>query len=251
MIWDIETSPCVGTFWRAGKMNWLDAANIDRESDIICICWKWEGSKKVYTLRWDKGDSREMLIAFRAEVEKADEMVAHNGDRFDIKWFNTMLLRHGLEPLPMRKTVDTLKIAKRYFNFNSNALGYLVKLLFGEEKKGPGLQCWLDILFRNCPKAMRVMTKYCAADVILLEMVYNRLADFAAPTTHVGVLNGGEKWSCAHCASENVGRNQKRVTAMGTPQHTMRCKDCNRYYLISNSEYTKFVLATHKGGSQV
>ena len=58
-------------------------------------------------------------------------MVAQNGDFFDMRWYNGRHLIHGLEPIPWGKTVDTYKIAKRYFNLNSYRLDYLGKLLFG------------------------------------------------------------------------------------------------------------------------
>ena len=240
MFWDIETSPNVGLFWRAGRKQWIPYENIIRESAIICICWKWEGAKKIHSLTWDKGDDREMIGAFIAEAEKADEMVAHYGDRFDLPWFNAQCLKHGFEAPVQSKTIDTCVIAKRRFHLNSNRLDYLAKLLLGEGKTPTEYDWWVKILLENDKAALAKMVKYCKVDVGLLERIYERLAPFHAPKTHVGVLNGAPAWTCARCGSREVRRKKRRVTAMGTVQHSMLCNACRRHYTISNANWNAF-----------
>jgi DNA polymerase III epsilon subunit-like protein len=77
-----------------------------------------------------------MIKAFLKVMAQADEIVAHNGDRFDLKWLRTRALLHGLDVMPSPKTIDTLKWAKRYFNFNSNKLDYIAKYLGVGQKMG-------------------------------------------------------------------------------------------------------------------
>jgi uncharacterized protein YprB with RNaseH-like and TPR domain len=113
LFWDIETSPNVCLSWRTGfKIN-LDPDNIIKERAIICICYKWEGNKKVYSIEWDRGDDRQLVEDFAVVAAEADELVAHNGDSFDIRWFNGRNALHDLPPLPEYKTVDTYRIARR------------------------------------------------------------------------------------------------------------------------------------------
>ena len=122
LFWDIETSPNIGLFWSSGWKISIPPENIIKERAVICICYKWEHESIVRSLEWDKGDDFGMLEAFGDVIERSDEMVAHNGDDFDLRWFNGRRLIHGMSPIPTPKTVDTLKIARRRFYLNSNKL---------------------------------------------------------------------------------------------------------------------------------
>lgn len=65
LFWDIETSPNVVLSFRIGYNLNLGHHSIVRERAIICICWKWEGEKKIHSLQWDKHQNdRDMVIAF-------------------------------------------------------------------------------------------------------------------------------------------------------------------------------------------
>jgi len=249
MFWDIETSPNVMFSWRCGRKLNLDYHNIIQERAIICICWKWEGQKRIYSLTWNEGDDKEMLEEFSEEMKKADEMVAHNGDNFDIKWFNARRLIHGLEPVPRAKTVDTLKIARRRFLFNSNRLDYLGSLLFGEGKIKTEFDLWRNIVLKNDEVALKKMVRYCKKDVVLLEKVWQKLRDYEDAAGHAAVMATGNhytRWMCPHCASERVCVSKTKATAKGIKQYQMRCNDCWRYYTISRSVHNKYVRAKYR-----
>lgn len=237
LFWDIETSPNIGTFWKSGYRINIQPENIIREKAIICICYKWEGHKRVFSLTWDKGDDSKMVKDFLAVAEEADELVAHNGDSFDLKWFNSQCLQHGLVMPASIKTIDTLVIARRRFFLNSNRLDYLGKLLLGKGKQHTEYQMWKDILLDNDPAALESMVEYCKEDVRLLEEVYQKLSSFHAPKTHMGVFLGFPKWTCAHCGSDMVRRKKRRVTTKGMTQHSMFCKDCKGHYTINDYQF--------------
>lgn len=242
LFWDIETSPNVVLSWRVGYKLSISHENIVDERQVICICYKWEGEDEVHRLTWSRGSDKAMLKAFMKVANEADELVAQNGDRFDLKWFNTRCLIHGLEPVPQYKTVDTLKIARRYFNFNSNKLDYLGSILEGRGKQDTDFGMWRDITLKtkNAAASLKRMVDYCADDVVLLERVYNKLAAFATPKTHSGVAAGLARWTCPHCASEEVVLSKKRVTAAGIKQYQMRCHDCKRYYQVSATVFRAY-----------
>jgi len=115
LFFDIETSPNVVLSWGVGRKISIDYSNIIKERAIICVCWKWEGSSKVYSLEWDKGDDKKLLEDFIKVLNNADESIAHNGDRFDIKWLRTRCVFHQIEMPPKIKTLDTLKKARGAF----------------------------------------------------------------------------------------------------------------------------------------
>jgi len=62
LFFDIETSFNIGIFWRAGYNQSIRPDDIIHERAIICVCWKWEGEDKVYSLTWDKNQSDKNLL---------------------------------------------------------------------------------------------------------------------------------------------------------------------------------------------
>ena len=249
MIWDIETSPNVGYFWRPGYKVRIGHENIIKERAIICICWKWEGQKTIHSLTWDGGDDRAMIKQFLKVAEKADEMIAHNGDQFDLTWFQGRCLKHGFDPTPVFVTVDTLCIARRHFNLNSYSLEYLGQYLLGEGKMDTGgFGLWKAIckIGGNQVKkdaALNKMVRYCKKDVDVLERVWDRIKSFAVPRTHAGVLAGHDRWTCPYDGTDNVVFCKARVTAAGMKRHQFRCKDCGRYFTVPSNIYNKYVEA--------
>lgn len=244
LFWDIETSMTVVYTWGVGfKLN-IGHDSIIKERKIICIGYKWEGESNVTVLRWDEDqDDRSMLAAFLNVAAEADELVAHNGDGFDMPWFRTRCIFHGLQPLPDYKTVDTLQWARRYYYFQSNKLDYIAKYLGFGGKLHTTYGLWKDIVEKRCAESLDKMADYCGKDVILLEKVWNKLKVCVKPKTHGGVVQGRQKWSCPHCGSENVVKSKTKVTAAGTIQHQMQCKDCGGYYSISESVYQAYKVA--------
>ena len=130
LFFDIETSPIIAYTWRVGwKLN-IHTDNIIEDWKVICISYKWEDENVVRNLTWDKNqDDKQMLIDFIKIANEADEIIAHNGDRFDIKKIRTRCIYHRIPMFPKYRTLDTLKKAKSGFNFNSNRLDYIAKFL--------------------------------------------------------------------------------------------------------------------------
>ena len=245
LFWDTETSPNVGIFWRSGGKQYISPENIIQERAIICIGYKWEGEDKVTVLTWDNfKNDRQMLVEFLKVANEADELVAHWGDKFDMPWFRTRCLFHGLQPLPNYKTVDTCAWASRLFLFNCNKLDYIAKFLGIGHKIETHFSLWKQVVLNNDRAALKFMGKYCGQDVRLLEKVWARLRVVATPKTHAGVTAGGEKWTCAHCGDKNVKKSKTRVTAMGTIQHQFVCGACGGYYSVSNPAYLHYKKAT-------
>jgi hypothetical protein len=253
LYFDCETSPNIVYSWRIGWKIDLSHDNIIEERKIICISYKWEGSDKVQTLTWDRSQcDAELCRKFAKIAASADEMVAHNGDRFDIKWFRTRCLIHGVEALPHYVSVDTLKIAKSGFYFNSNRLDYLGSILVGEGKKDTGgFRLWKSVMDGD-RKALKQMVEYCEQDVRLLEQVHQKLQPYSKHRTHVGVLAGGFKHHCPKCGSDDTARNKKKVTAMGTAQVQMVCNTCKQrdgkytYWTLAESMYWKAIMDEKK-----
>lgn len=241
LFWDIEVSPNLVLTWQIGRKVSIGHDSIVKERKIICICYKWEHESVVRSLQWDRNqDDKDLLVKFLDVVNSADESVAHFGDGFDMPWMRTRCLIHGLEPLPLYKTIDTKAWAAKNFYFNSNKLDYLGSVLGYGHKMHTDYQLWLDVLDGKS-SALEYMVRYCKKDVIQLEKVFKRLSKCVAVKTHAGVFAHKEKHTCAHCGSDHVVPFKRRVTASGTVQWQYKCSTCGGYYVISNSSHNKHI----------
>lgn len=240
---DIETSPNIVTSWRIGYKINIFPENIVEERKIICVSWKWEGSPKVSHLTWDKKtkDDKKLIQEIVKIIDKADEIVYQNGDRFDLPWIKTRAIFHGIFMAPKYQTFDTLKKVKSSFYFNSNKLDYIQKYLGGKGKLETGFNLWKRVCLDGELKALNEMVSYCDNDVLELESFYNKIIKYVPHNTHVGSLMGRDKYTCAGCGSHQVSLTKTRYTAMGTIRRQMQCQVCHTYFTISDSEYRKFI----------
>jgi uncharacterized protein YprB with RNaseH-like and TPR domain len=241
LFFDIETSPNVVYSWRIGYNLNITPDNIIDERKIICISYKWENEDKIHTLTWDNNQcDKQMLIDFVKIANQSDEMIAHNGDRFDIKWIRTRCIFHRIPMFPNYRTLDTLKKAKSGFNFNSNKLDYIAKFLgAGAKVKHSGFDMWKGVMAGN-KEAMKEMTHYCEGDIIVLEDVFQTMQNYIKQNVHVGVLNNNLRYSCPVCGSENTELLKNNVTALGTIKRLMQC-ECGHAHEISNSSYMNYL----------
>lgn len=236
LFFDIETSPMVVYSWRIGYNINLSYDNIVTDWKVICICYKWEGEDEVHSLRWDNYCDKKMLEDFIKVANGADELIAHNGDRFDLKKIRTRCVYHRIPMFPHYRTLDTLKKSRSGFSFDSNRLDYIAKYLGVGQKIKSEFNLWKQCMEGN-EKALNDMVDYCKGDVVVLEDVFFVLQDYIKNNTHNGVVNGGYKHECPTCGSEDTVLYKNNVTASGTIKRLMECETCNYHYEISNRSY--------------
>jgi uncharacterized protein YprB with RNaseH-like and TPR domain len=243
LFFDIETSYLVGWFWRTGKTGFINHNQIIEDKKIICISYKWQYEDTVHTLRWTKNQcDKSMIKAFIKILGEADEIIGHNGDRFDIKEIRTRAIKQGLLMFPLYRTLDTLKKARRYFNFNSNRLDYLGQFLeVGRKLDHEGIDLWHKIIRNKCPEALDRMVDYCEQDVILLEDVFNALSPYIDHNTNHAVIQGYDKWQCPNCSSDKVEMHHTDTTAMGWIRRFFKCNVCKKQYKISNKTFINYL----------
>ena len=231
LFFDIETSPNIGLFWESGYKKNIDHSNIIKERAIICICWKWEDSKEVFEVHWDaKQSDKALLEKFVKVANDADELVGHNGDKFDLAWIRTRCLYHNIDMFPKYTTIDTLKVARQKFKFNSNKLNYIADFLGIGQKIKTEFGLWKDIVLHKDTKAMDAMIKYCKKDVVLLEQVFKALNSHILAKTHYGVRFNQDRGSCPECGSDNLLRGRMMVSASGVKKIQFRCGTCGKHH---------------------
>lgn len=233
LFFDIETSPNIVSSWRVGYNINITPDNIMQERAIICVCYKWAGESKVHSLTWDKGDDKQLLIDFMKVMSEADEVIGHNSDKFDVKWVRTRALYHGLDNFPRYQTVDTLKLAKDNYLFNSNKLDYIGQFLgVGKKMETGGFGLWKSIFIDHDPKALDKMVKYCKVDVIRLQQIYDKINPFTKHKSHVGVALGKDKKSCPNCGGEKTRNQGFRYLASGNKKQCRVCLSCGKGFTL-------------------
>jgi len=206
------------------------------EQDVIAyiqegymLSWsaKWLDGKQITKglcdYRCKPGDDRLLVKELHDLVSQADVLIAHNGDRFDIKKMNTRFIYHGLPPPEPYKSIDTLKVAKDKFAFNSNKLDDLGNFLgVGRKVKHPGFDLWLGCEAGD-EASWHLMKKYNKQDVLLLERIYLKLRPWITNHPNTAVLSGVS--GCPNCGSIHLQSRGQGITKTGTYQR-YHCQSC-------------------------
>ena len=170
LFFDIETAPNLSYVWGQWQQ---DVIQHDREWYMICFSYKWEHQKKTHVVsltdfdlyKKDRENDLEVSKKLWKLFDEADIVIGHNSDAFDIKKANARFVYHNLGPTTYYQSVDTLKIARRFFKFNSNKLGHLGETLgLGSKESTGGFETWEGCM-KGDAKAWAVMKKYAKQDV--------------------------------------------------------------------------------------
>jgi hypothetical protein len=229
LLLDIETAPNVGYTWGIWEQN---VVKVIREWYILCCAVRWLGKRgRVLSLpdyvlyKTNPHNDRELVKEIREYLDKADIVIAHNGDAFDLKKINARIFFHELKPPSPYQSIDTLKIARRHFSFTSNKLNELAKFLkIGQKVETGGFELWERCLIGD-KKAWRKMASYNLQDVVLLEKIYLKLRPWATSHPNLAAFEKKTNGICPRCKSKNI---QSRGTAVirSTKYRRFQCLDC-------------------------
>jgi hypothetical protein len=207
LIWDVESLPNKGYFFAIFDQN-INPNFIIKERSLITIAYKWLGDKKAKSLSVadfpgvDPYNDGPLIKAFLEIYNQADYTVAHYGDKFDTKFLNTRAIMNGLEaPAPVAQ-IDTYKLVKKQFNFNSNRLDYIGKKLGLGGKMPMDWSYWVACAEGDL-KAIKKMAAYNRQDVDLLEAVFKKLMPHVTTKLNRHLFDS-PLCSCKHCGSSDV-----------------------------------------------
>ena len=233
LFYDEETTHnIIASFNLYGK-EYIPHENILQERYIVCASWKWRGVKTIHSAsvlddpkryKVNPHDDYFVVSELSEAISQSDIIVAHNGDKYDFRYLATRRVAHKLKPLPPVKSIDTYKIAKTKFLFNSNRLDYLGAYLgVGRKKKTtPGL--WLRVLAGD-KAAVKEMVEYNKGDVSLLEDVFEKLLPYVPQLNQRLYDNQG----CVYCGSSHVQRRGTHIAETRTYQR-FQCQDCGGWF---------------------
>ena len=235
LLFDIETMANRAWVWGKYEQNVIA---FDLEWYMISFAFKWLGGKqrkaRAATLpnyglyKTEPENDKALCEDLWGLLDEADLVIGHNSDGFDLKKANARFLVHGLKPPTPYKSVDTLKVAKRYFKFTSNRLDDLGDVLrVGRKVQHGGFEMWKGAAFDGNMKDWRRMAKYNAQDVDLLESVYMKLLPWITQHPNLNLLEGTIN-CCPNCASSDLqkrGYSNTRVSSWRQYQ----CQNCGAW----------------------
>ncbi len=240
LYYDIETSLQTVAVFDLKYNDFIAPESIISERHLICAAWKWDGEKKVHTVSLlddpkryeaDPHDDYHVVKTLHEVLSQADVVIGHNSDSFDNKYVETRILYHGLSPLAPITSIDTYKVAKSRFKFNSNKLDYLGGYLKVGRKKHTTSGLWMRVLHGD-KNAIKEMVTYNKGDVSLLERVFLKLRPYI-PNHMSRELFG--KTGCPRCGSHKTQSRgvQRAITRI---YQRFQCKDCGGWFRSLKAE---------------
>lgn len=234
LFYDIETSPNIAYTWGKYKQ---DIPAFLKERELLSFAYKWLGEKKVTVISRRTISLEKQLLKVLADlIQEADITVAHNGDEFDRKIIKTRMLYYGMDPVKVNCSVDTYKVARSYFNFNSNKLNDLCQYLdLGAKITHSGISLW-DGCLKGDKKSWLLMEQYNKQDVVLVEKLYLLMQPWIENHPNIAKLMGKKQtYICPSCLSISVKKKGTRAT-VARIQQRLQCTDCRKNWCISYKE---------------
>lgn len=227
VLCDIETTPNLGWTWRKWEQ---DVIRFEKEWELLSFGYKVLGSKTTKCIaRPDFADKtdRSLTKAIWKIVDECDVLIGHNIDRFDNPRIRAKFVEHELPPPAPYKTIDTLKIARSQFQFNSNRLDDLGRTLkLGRKVKTGGVDLWFDCMDGD-RSAWRKLVAYNKQDVDLLLLIYERLKTWYPSHPNLSLYT--DRPGCPVCKSVKVQRRGFNVMRMRTSPR-FQCRDCSHWF---------------------
>lgn len=228
---DIENCPSLGWYYDL----WKEGNIVGNKSEwyILSVAWRWAHEKKTrvaalvdYPLyKKESENDRALLEQVWKLLDEADIVVAHNGDKFDLPKLNARFFLHGMKPPSPYKTVDTYKVAKKYFKLSSNRLDSIARALkIGHKLPNTGFDLWRGCMAGD-KKSWALMKRYNMHDVNLLVEVYLKMLPWMQNHPNYGVFLGED--ACRNCGNTNLQRRGHEPTKTGLKQRFQCVKKHN------------------------
>tara|TARA_R110000744_G_scaffold110434_1_gene208322 strand:- start:8734 stop:9549 length:816 start_codon:yes stop_codon:yes gene_type:complete len=228
LLFDIETTPMEVFVWGLFGNKYIQHGNVIKDWNVLSWSAKWLFDSEVISdiqtpTEAKNRDDKRVLGGIWDLINQANVVIAHNGDKFDLKKLNTRFHMNGYLPPSPYQSIDTLKVARRNFAFSSNRLDYLGTIMTNKGKISTNFQLWKDCL-KGDRTALNEMLAYNEEDVRLLEEVYVELRPWIKAHPNVGVYMTGE--ICPTCGSDDIETNGGYYTTNANMYESYRCGDC-------------------------
>lgn len=250
LILDIETAPAIAAVWGFWKQN-IHMEQV--KSDWFCISWaaKWLDDDNVMGSVLTKAealtqDDKRIMKELYELINRADVVVAHNGEKFDIPRIKLRFLVHGFPPPHPFQVIDTLKVWRREFGSLSNKLDFLNGFVLNLPRKieTGGMELWNDCM-NGDKAALAKMLEYNMNDVEILE--HNYIAIRPWIHSHPNMSLYQSETACPNCGSTHIHKEENIYYYTSVSKFQVyRCDNCgnpfhSRFNCITKEEKSKIV----------
>lgn len=227
LLLDIETLPNI--CFAFDLYSYKNPAMLLQEKAIITFAYKWLGDAEAHVIVADGPyDDKSLCEKILKILGEADYVVGHYGDKFDMRFIRSRVLYHGLPPVPPITSLDTYKLAKKYFHLNANRLGYIGKYLNLGAKNETTFKLWADCA-KGKQEAIDEMAAYNKQDVVLLEQVFLAMLPYIESKLNYNLCASDDTVHCDNCGSAHVQKRGFVFTKLARRQR-YQCKDCGSWF---------------------
>ena len=206
----------------------IHADDVKEWPRTICAAWKWYDSEDVeFAAEWQVGGYDGFMRAVWDVFDQADLIIGHNADRFDARHLMGGWAEMGLPAPSPYKVIDTLKIARGTFAYESNTLDALNKRL-GIDAKTDKYDARIARAAVNGDKeAQETLSAYNRGDIIASEALFDRLRPFAKGIPHLGMWTD-DALACPSCG-HTMTATGKTVHANVQRYEHLACPNCGSH----------------------
>lgn len=222
-----------GPFWDLNEIKgWagkrIHPDNVSAWPSTICAAWKWYDAEQVeFAAEWQVGGYDGFMRAVWEVFDSADIIIGHNAERFDAKHLMGGWAEMGLPAPSPYKVIDTLKIARGSFAYESNTLDALNKRLGIDAKTDKYDEKIARAAVGGDKGAQDTLESYNRGDIIASEALFDRLRPYARNLPHMGMWVDDEH-ACPSCG-ETMKPTGKTVHANVQAYEGMTCPSCGAH----------------------
>ena len=222
-----------GPFWDLNEIKaWtgkrIHADDVKEWPRTICAAWKWYDQEDVeFAAEWQVGGYDGFMRAVWEVFDRADLIIGHNADRFDARHLMGGWAEMGLPAPAPYKVVDTLKIARGTFAYESNTLDALNKRLGIDAKTDKYDSRVAKAAVAGDKEAQDRIRFYNMGDIAASEALFDRLRPYARNIPHLGMWTDDEL-ACPSCG-HSMAATGKTVHANVQRYEHLRCDNCGSH----------------------
>ena len=222
-----------GPFWDLNEIKaWtgkrIHADDVSEWPRTICAAWKWYDEEDIeFAAEWQVGGYDGFMRAVWDVFDRADLIIGHNADRFDARHLMGGWAEMGLPAPSPYKVVDTLKIARGTFAYESNTLDALNKRLGIDAKTDKYDVKIARAAVNGDREAQAVLESYNRGDIAASEALFDRLRPYARNIPHLGMWTDDEL-ACPSCGSTMTATGRTVHANVQRYEH-LACPNCGAH----------------------
>ena len=247
LVFDIETVMMEVYVWGIIYEQRIPQHSVIKDWNVLAWSAKWLFDSKVMSdVQTPKEavarDDKRILLGIWKLLDEADIVIAHNGDKFDIRKLNSRFIEHGMMPPMPYRSIDTLKVCRRNFAFSSFTLDYLCKKFGIGGKLTTGFSLW-EACLKGDQDALDKMSEYNIRDTLMLEEFYVKIRPWIKGHPKLSLYMDVGVPICENCGSADVEHKGQYYTTSVNKFKAFRCNDCGAIGRARKSSSPKVNLA--------